>query len=256
MTIDWLTVSAQIVNFLILVWLLKRFLYKPVLNAMNQREQRIREQLDDARNREATADERAARYEEETKALAQQRDAVLVEAEEDAKARRKALIATARQEVNETRTQWQAQLEDEKNAFLNELQRSAASMIQEIARNAVRELADAELEALIIDRFLLHLKGLDKAACRALTKNRDALRVATAFELETGVRQELTHALHECFAANLDVDYEREPTLLCGIELRGDGQRLSWHVNDYLADLTERMDAKLASHRTSGDRAH
>ena len=45
MDVDWITVSAQIVNFLILVWLLKRFLYRPVLNAMNRREQRIHQRL-------------------------------------------------------------------------------------------------------------------------------------------------------------------------------------------------------------------
>ncbi len=48
MQIDWLTVIAQIVNFLILVWLLKRFLYQPVINAMDQREQRIAERLQKA----------------------------------------------------------------------------------------------------------------------------------------------------------------------------------------------------------------
>ncbi len=48
MLIDWFTVIAQVANFLILVWLLKRFLYHPILNAIDAREKRIAKQLSDA----------------------------------------------------------------------------------------------------------------------------------------------------------------------------------------------------------------
>ena len=48
MLIDWFTVSAQAVNFLILVWLLNRFLYKPILNAIDVREKLIATELADA----------------------------------------------------------------------------------------------------------------------------------------------------------------------------------------------------------------
>ena len=41
MLIDGFTVGAQVLNFLILVWLMKRFLYQPILDAIDAREQRI-----------------------------------------------------------------------------------------------------------------------------------------------------------------------------------------------------------------------
>ena len=55
MLIDWFTVAAQAVNFLILVWLLKRFLYKPILGAMDAREQRIASRLRQAETEKAEA---------------------------------------------------------------------------------------------------------------------------------------------------------------------------------------------------------
>jgi F-type H+-transporting ATPase subunit b len=55
MLIDWFTVSAQVVNFLILVWLLKRFLYRPILNAIDAREKRIATELADADAKRAEA---------------------------------------------------------------------------------------------------------------------------------------------------------------------------------------------------------
>ena len=59
MQIDWLTVAAQIVNFLVLIWLLQRFLYRPITNAMARREARIEERLSDARTRRKEAEEEA-----------------------------------------------------------------------------------------------------------------------------------------------------------------------------------------------------
>ena len=48
MLIDWFTVGAQVLNFVVLVWLLKRFLYKPVLNAIDAREKRVAAEAADA----------------------------------------------------------------------------------------------------------------------------------------------------------------------------------------------------------------
>lgn len=55
MLIDWFTVGAQTLNFLILVWLMKRFLYQPVLDAIDAREQRIAQELADAAQKQAQA---------------------------------------------------------------------------------------------------------------------------------------------------------------------------------------------------------
>ncbi len=58
MLIDWFTVGAQVVNFAILVWLLKRFLYKPIIDAIDAREKRIALALADADAKTAEAQKR------------------------------------------------------------------------------------------------------------------------------------------------------------------------------------------------------
>jgi F-type H+-transporting ATPase subunit b len=55
MLIDWFTVGAQAINFIILVWLLKRFLYKPILDAVDAREKRVATELADADAKKAEA---------------------------------------------------------------------------------------------------------------------------------------------------------------------------------------------------------
>ncbi len=61
MLIDWFTVGAQALNFLILVWLMKRFLYKPILNAIDAREKKIAAELADADAQEGRGPEGARR---------------------------------------------------------------------------------------------------------------------------------------------------------------------------------------------------
>ena len=89
MQIDWLTVAAQIANFLVLVWLLQRFLYRPITEAMARREERIEAGLSAAKSARAEVDARASRLQEERAALEANREAVLDQARTDHEAKLK-----------------------------------------------------------------------------------------------------------------------------------------------------------------------
>ena len=76
MLIDWFTVVAQVVNFLILVWLLKRFLYKPILDAIDAREKRIAAELADADAKKAAAEKQRDEFQRKSAAFDEQRAAL------------------------------------------------------------------------------------------------------------------------------------------------------------------------------------
>ena len=88
MLIDWFTVVAQALNFLILVWLMKRFLYKPVLNAIDAREKRIAMELADAKSKKAEAKKDRDEFQQKNEEFDGQRAALLSKATEEAKAER------------------------------------------------------------------------------------------------------------------------------------------------------------------------
>jgi len=69
MQIDWITVVAQIVNFLVLVWLLQRFLYGPITRAMKNREKRIENRLTEARQERNEAEDEAEAYRQKQRQL-------------------------------------------------------------------------------------------------------------------------------------------------------------------------------------------
>ena len=80
MLIDWFTVGAQALNFVILVWLMKRFLYKPILGAIDAREIRIARELANADTKEAEARSQVDEFRHRNEKFDQQRDEMLSEA--------------------------------------------------------------------------------------------------------------------------------------------------------------------------------
>ncbi|MEA1889358.1 MAG: hypothetical protein U9N50_06190 [Pseudomonadota bacterium] len=242
MEIDWITVSAQIVNFLILVWLLKRFLYQPVIRAMERREQRISDRLNEAQEREQQAGEKVQRYQDKQEELEQNHDEILNKAKDEAEQEKKQMLDDAREEVAEKRANWQRQASDEKKEFLNGLRHQATDTIQALARKALSDLADAELEERVIHTFIEQLKSLDKEARKAMAQTSEPVRITSAFELGSAVRGRLTRAIHEHLTDGIEVDYRQSSELICGIELSSGGRQLSWNLADYLEELKTRID--------------
>ena len=238
MQIEWITVSAQIVNFLILVWLLKRFLYQPVMRNMERREKHITDRLIDAQEREQEAAAQTQLYQNKCIELDHRRDEILEKAHKEAGQQKKELLEKARFEVAEIRAGWQHQADLEKHDFLLTLQRQSAGAVYTIARKALSDLADTDLETQIVHHFIKRLHSLDKQARKALRQaSKDPLRIASSFELNATVRGRLTRSIHEEIGKDILVAYTHAPELLCGIELTRGGQRLSWNLAEYMDEL-------------------
>src|SRR5471032_2465585 len=104
MLIDWFTVAAQALNFLLLVWLLKRFLYRPVLAAIDEREKRIAAQLQDAEKKKAEALKEQTDFQHKNEEFDKQRSALLLETTNAAKTEREKLLGAARQDSEALRS--------------------------------------------------------------------------------------------------------------------------------------------------------
>jgi F-type H+-transporting ATPase subunit b len=246
MQIDWITVSAQIVNFLILVWLLHRFLYQPVIRAMDRREQRVAERLNNAEQREQQAQEQRLQYENKVQELSRQREAILLTAKEEAEQEKLKLLDQAREEVNEQRKHWQWQMEQEKQEFLSNLRHQGATAIQSIARKALSDLANVKLEEHIVEAFIQRLKSLDKESRKTFSDSSGPMRIATVFELDASDRGRITRAVHDYIAEGMDTEYTQSPELLCGIEMSSGARQLSWNLADYLNELAGRVEQAFA----------
>jgi F-type H+-transporting ATPase subunit b len=245
MQLDWFTMVAQIANFLILVALLKRFLYGPIIRAMDAREAHIATRVQAAGNQLLEAECQAAHYNEQLQTLNQTREAILHQAEEDAESQRQRLLDQARQDVQQLQVRWRQTLQQEQISWLQELRRQAGLQVVTVARHAVEDLAHMELERAITQVFLDRLRALDDEARHAFTAAGGdrplQVVIRSAFPVPVDVQQTLRQAVREHLADNAQVQFATAPTLLCGIELEAKGQQLAWHMAHYMDRLEEQF---------------
>ena len=244
MLIDWFTVAAQILNFLILVFLLKHFLYDRIIGAMDERERKIRGRLEDAEEKKREREEEAETYRRKNRELEDKRKEILDAARDEAEEKRKELVRQARENVESLRTQWRESLQREQESFLGELKELAGQQFLDISRRALRDLADSDVEDRVVRVFLDRVEDLGgedrKKLAEALKGDGSSATVRSAFELSPAQRGKITKALHEQVSENLEMEYETVPEMLPGIEIKGGGRKLAWNLGEYLKGLEER----------------
>ena len=245
MLIDWFTIVAQALNFLILVWLMKRFLYKPILQAIDAREQRIARELADADAKMAEAEKENEAFKRKNKEFDRQRGTLLNQATEEAKAEGQRLLDEVRQEAEVLHGKRQDAMEREQQTLKGEIARRTREEVFAIARKALMDLAGTGLEERISEVFRRRLRELDGEAkegfARILKTSPDSVLVRSAFALQSEQRAAIRHALNETFSAEIDARFETAPEVISGIELTVNGHRVAWSIADYLTSLEKRV---------------
>ncbi len=241
MLIDWFTVGAQVVNFLVLVALLKRFLYRPILRNMDRREERIAAGFAEA---EATLNSARTR-EEECRQLRQELEEArgdrLREADEEAEIRHRELLERARTEVAELRAAWLGALRREEEDFFRELKRRIGAEVLHIARKSLADLADADLELRLVKSFARRFASLEEDEHEQIVAaaRDDGLTVRSPFTLPEDLRRNLVEELCHVLGYEVDVSFITDPDMPLGIELAVGGLKVSWGVDDYFGELQQ-----------------
>jgi F-type H+-transporting ATPase subunit b len=259
MLIDWFTVIAQVINFLILVWLLKRFLYRPILNAIDAREKRIAAKIAEADAKENEAQKQREEYQQKNELFDQQRNAHMNKVLEAVKAERAQLLDAARQESDDLRARLQQALRNEQHSLNEELSRRAREEVFAIARKALSDLAGASLEQRMTEIFLDRLRELDDAQMTgvksAFKNSHHPLLVRTAFELSAQQCAAIETVIWEILGKEKQVEFDIVPDLVSGIEISCNGRKIAWSIADYLGSLVKRVDDLLKNRSETGGAA-
>jgi len=235
MLIDWFTVVAQIVNFLVLVGLMKHFLYGRLIHAMDAREQRIAARLAEAQQKNSEAEQRIEKLRLEAGEMERERDQMISQAKQEAERQRKELVEKARASVRALETKWREDVEREKSAFLDEIRSRAANEVLLIARRTLTDLASANLEQCAVERFLEKLPSMDAVRLR------DELILRSGTELPENTKQRIEAALEKRAGEHVRLKFERAPEMSWGLELRSDGHRIGWNPESYIDSLEENL---------------
>jgi len=252
--IDWFTVGAQVLNFLILVWLLKRFLYKPVLDAIDGREQRIQLEIKAAAAKQLEAQAQLDDFKNRNRTFDEQRAAMAAEVVAQTSAQRDLLLGAARKEADGLRTQYANSIRSDRAQMERQIARLAGDEVFNVARRALADLASIDLEQCMAAEFVRRLRALDSEAKKllaaAVTHSSGPALLRSGFELPARDRATIQNALNQTLATEVRLRYDTVPDAICGIELRANGQSLAWSIADYLDALQQKaralLDAQIA----------
>ena len=249
MLIDWFTIGAQVLNFLILVWLLRHFLYKPILNAIDAREKRIAAELADADAKKNEAQKERDDFQNKNKVFDQQRSALLGKAADEAKVERERLLDEAHKDADTLRAVQAATLRNDQKRLGSAITKVATQEVFGIARKTLADLATVSLEERMGEVFTRRLREMDGKAKAllgaALKSSPEPAVVRSTFDLGAAQRAAIQNALNETFSGEIHIRFETSPDLISGIELTTNGQKVAWSIADYLASLEKGVDELL-----------
>lgn len=249
MLIDWFTVFAQLLNFLILMALLKRFLYKPILRALDAREKKIAGHLKEAKKLMEDAERERSEYVYKNELFEQQRGELLKQAQQEAEHERVQLIETARTETTTLRAGWQQALQIEQSRLHHEIMRHTRREVFAITRKTLADLASESLENRISEVFIQRLKTLGNPEKNllslAIKASSKPVTVRSVFELSAERQRDIKQAVRETLANDAVIEFITDNEHICGIELTTNGHKLSWTISDYLSSLEQSIDKVL-----------
>lgn len=242
MLIDWPTVIFQIINFLILIALLKRFLYGPIIAAMDKREQQVAARLAEAAKTEQIASERAAELAKEQENFARTRESMMLLVKEEVEEWRNNALKHLQAEVDEKREGWKSVLVAEQKDFLKKLKQTIKSNVFLIAQKALADLADDELEARLIEKFIGKISQKDQGIDALLSVSTGQIICITGFPLSMAQKENLEKALGPYVQEGSQICFQEDRALGFGLQLYSDDQKWEWNLNSYMHELETEID--------------
>jgi len=243
MHIDGWTLLLQAVNFLILVWLLRRFLYRPVLAVIAERQaatERVRSEAEAARQ---SAEAARRSLEEQRTALPAERDRLIAAARTEAEAERAALLEKARDEADHALAEARSRLAEERAQALEALQRHAAELGTELAARLLRDAPATALTIPLLDEACAAVEALSVEQRHALADGIDPVpvRLAIAAPLPDGATARTRERLAAALGRPVALESVEDPSLIAGVELHFAHSvvRRSWKQT--LAEAKEEM---------------
>ena len=223
MEMSWSTFVLEIFNFLVLVWILKRFLYKPVLNVISRRRAGIEKTLADAEALHADAEKSRERYEGR-----------LADWHQERREAREALLRELEAERLVKMTELQSSLELERETAKVAEARRQADAVRKIEETALvqgarfassllEQASGPDTEARLVDLVTAELTQLPAERIAALRdscgKMLEAIVVVSAFEIPDDQRQRLKEALATVTSPNMPLRFEQNSELLAGVRI-------------------------------------
>lgn len=217
------TFFIEIANFLILIWILQRLFYKPLLAMIAQRKQYIDQTLADAQTVKQQAEEECKRYESRQKLWAQEKQTALSVFQRQMETERNVKLGELQHELEDERQQHYVTVTRERQEFERHAQQQALKNSAKFATILLQNTASPELEAQFVHLLIERLVTLPEA-CKQylqLVENQQniILKITTVYPLAPTLQSQLEQHFITLISLPLTIDYQQDVALIAGVRI-------------------------------------
>lgn len=243
MELNWSTFLLELMNFLVLVWILKRFLYKPVLDAIRGRKTAIEKTLSDAQTLQGQAQKLEVQYQNRLADWEHEKEGLRAGLNQELQALRERLTTDLRkamgQEQEKERVLVARRLAEREDRAAEQ---GIATGVKFTAR-LLERIASPEVEARLVTVMLDDLPQLEPGQRHALQEAfRDPqhrVSVSSAYPLGDAQRSQLVRAFGEMTNEKVDARFCEDPSLMAGLQINCGAWDIRANLRDELRYFAE-----------------
>jgi F-type H+-transporting ATPase subunit b len=248
MQINWFTVIAQVINFLVLVWLMKKYLYKPILEAVDAREKKIADELADASNKMSDAKKEQDDFKQKNVVFDQQKKELMDKATSDAENERQKLLDAAKKEASDVKQKLEDASKELQKNLNDQLSQKTQQEVFSITKKVLTELASTNLDEQAVHVFINKINTLNekdkKQFTDAFQSDSNPISINSAFDLTEQQKQSIQAAITSILGEGRKYTFAKDPKMIGGVELATNGYKLSWSFSAYINSLEKSIASK------------
>ena len=252
MGFDLVTFVAQIVNLFVLVWLLKRFLYRPILKVIEKRQQEIRDKIKTAEDMRLQSEKERKKWEKEMSDYETEHQKELNKITLELDEKRKEGLAEIKSFLQKQRLKMQNDLLAEMAALQTDIGHFIATDFIQLANQALHELSNCCPLDQAIRLFLNELKNLGKNDINSINfilEKQYVIFINSSNKLTQNQKDEITKLIQKIFdlSPKHKIKFNEVSELILGLEMRIGDISVAWNLKSYLDTLNANLDATLAN---------
>jgi len=233
--LDWTTFILEIINFLILVWLLRRFLYRPVMNVVAERRAAIAKTLEEASSERNEAISLKSQFENRLQDWQKERETARDQLRDEIETERRKRMTQLEGELTQQRLREQVLAERREESLLREARRQAVALSGQFAAKLLARLADPAIQERLLAMLLEDLAHLNDREREQLARSqKGAVLVVSAFPLSEQQRGNITAAFQKVLGIGAEYDFRENPALQAGVSIHIGAQRLQANLQEEL----------------------
>jgi F-type H+-transporting ATPase subunit b len=241
--LNWSTFLLEIFNFLVLVWILKRFLYQPVLDVITRRRVKIEDQLAEARQLHTDSDALKQQYEHRLSDWEQERQTAMEKLQDELEETRQKQLANLKSEIAREEEKTQVIRSRQNKQAILEIEKQALQQGAQFASRLLAEASGPELESRLFDLLLTDLAALSADQVSELSNKwgepPEHILVTSAYPLPDDRRHRLEDILSKVTGLASPVHYEQDTALIAGLHITINAWALQLNVRDELQGFIE-----------------